>query len=212
MIEQPSMEQFETLTQYLLALKPKSFFDAGFGKLEWLKWCIKHNIEYEGMEIDDKLVERGREEYRQHASTLHLGDVTEPLPFDDNMFDIVLLVEVIEHIRTPERVVATLKECTRIAKRMVVITTPNCSDEELLKQYGLTYHHYRHAATDGMKFRSERDKAHRHWIKFTFDNLTSLLADNFTHFTVVPKRPIKLLKPVCYDKLWALINAEEEKK
>lgn len=204
------MEQFETLTQYLLSLKPQSIFDAGFGKLEWLKWCIKHNIKFEGVEIDDKLVKEGKEQYPQYVDALHLGDVTKPLPFDDNSADIVLLVEVIEHIRTPDRVVTTLKECARIARRKVIMTTPNCSDEDLLKKHGLTYHHYRHAATDGMRFKSERDKAHRHWIKFTVNNLTDLLARHFTDFIVVPKRPIAILKPTVYDKLWAEITVSKE--
>ena len=198
------LKQFETLTQYLLSLKPQSIFDAGFGKLAWLSWCIKHNIKFEGMEIDDKLVEEGRKRFPKLAHALHQGDITQPLPFEDNSYDIVLLVEVIEHIKTPDLVLATLKECVRIAKRKVILTTPNCSDEQLLRKYGLIYLHYTHVATEGMKF--TKDRAHRHWIKFTLQNLTELLAQEFDDFTVVPKRPIKILKPVIYDKLWAEIN------
>lgn len=204
---------FDTITQYLLKLKPKvkTVFDAGFGDLKWLEWCNKHGIGFEGIEIDPKLVQKGREKYPEHADDLHEGDMTEGAleQFEDNSADVVLVVEVIEHIRHPDLVIKLLKECCRIAKKKVIITTPNCGDEKLLRQHGLTYLHFTHVATEGMKFTV--DRAHRHWIRFTKENLTELLSNGgFTHFTVMEKRPIQILKVLCYDKLWAEIDVEEE--
>ncbi|MBN1493320.1 MAG: class I SAM-dependent methyltransferase [Candidatus Omnitrophica bacterium] len=51
-------------------------------------------------------------------------NVTEVLPFEDNVFDFVVLAEVIEHLRNPYDVVA---ELTRILKPggKLVLSTPN---------------------------------------------------------------------------------------
>lgn len=202
------MEKYDKVTEYLLTLKPKNIFDAGFGDLKWLSWSQKHHIEFEGVEIDPTLVKKGHEKYPQFKDKLHEGDLTTDIlkQFQDKSYDIVLLVEVIEHIKTPDLVLKILKECVRIAKDRVVITTPNCGDEKILREHGLAYLHYTHVATDDMKF--TRDKSHRHWIKFTKQNLTELIArGGFQNFKVIEKRPIQILKPVCYDKLWVEIIA-----
>jgi len=209
MTDDLQLSNFDSITQYLLTLKPQSICDAGFGKLQWLDWCIKHNLSFEGIEIDDQLVGEGRKRYPDYAAKLHQGDLSEGLPFADNSYDIVLLIEVIEHIQTPEKVINVLKECVRVAKRKVVITTPNCGDEQMLRENGLIYIHYTHTASAGMKFTI--DRAHRHWLRFTKNNLCELLVANFAHFEVVEKKPIKILKPVIYDKLWAEIDAAKEK-
>ncbi len=211
MSERVRMEDHDTITEYLLEDKPKSIFDAGFGDLKWLEWCNKHNIEFEGIEIDPELVARGRERFPEHAELLHEGDMTdtgvlEEIP--DNHADVVLVIEVIEHIRHPDLVIKLLQQCVRIARKKVIITTPNCGDEQLLKKHGLIYHHYTHVATEGMKFTV--DRAHKHWIRFTKDNLSELLAREFVNYTIMEKRPIQILKVLCHDKLWAEINVEEE--
>lgn len=207
------MEQFDDkMTEYLLYLKSnggiESIFDAGFGDCKWVEWTNKHGIRYEGMEIDTDLVDRAHKKYPQMKDLLRHGDVTGELPYADNSFDYVLSIEVIEHIRTPQLVLQKMKECYRIAKKGVIITTPNCGDEKLLKQYGLIYNHYTHVATEGMKF--TKDTAHRHWIKFTKESLTDLLIDEFDNFVVYEKRPIRILKPIVNDKLWAQITKENQ--
>ena len=57
------IENFESITEYLLQLQPKitSIFDAGFGDCKWLSWSSKHNLTFEGIEIDPKLVQAGRD-------------------------------------------------------------------------------------------------------------------------------------------------------
>lgn len=213
MNQEKPIEDFESITEYILQIQPKveSIFDAGFGDLKWLQWCMKHNITFEGIEIDPQLVQKGHEAYPQYAQFLHVGNMADDAlkAFPDNYVDVVLMIEVIEHIKTPEHVLKILKECTRIAKQKVIITTPNCSDDDLLRKNGLIYIHYTHTASDNMKFTI--DKAHRHWIRFTKNNLGEMLSKEFTHFKVVEKRPIQILKVLCYDKLWAEIDAKEEK-
>jgi SAM-dependent methyltransferase len=45
----------------------------------------------------------------------------EGLPFDDNAFDVVVSVEVLEHLRHPE---AGLREMARVARRHLVLSVP----------------------------------------------------------------------------------------
>ena len=52
------------------------------------------------------------------------GDARD-MPFQDNAFDFVFSSAVIEHVGSRECQLAFLKECVRVARRHVFITTPN---------------------------------------------------------------------------------------
>ena len=72
------------------------------------------------------------------------------IPFDKNFFECVVSFDTIEHIPPGERK-KFVDECVRVAKKMVIITTPYGSEEhieaekelneEYLKAFG-KYHHY----------------------------------------------------------------------
>ena len=47
------------------------------------------------------------------------------MPFEDNAFDFVFSSAVIEHVGARECQLAFLKECVRVARKHVFITTPN---------------------------------------------------------------------------------------
>jgi ubiquinone/menaquinone biosynthesis C-methylase UbiE len=47
------------------------------------------------------------------------------LPFEDNAFDAVHSSAVIEHVGSFQNQVQLIKECTRVARKAVFITTPN---------------------------------------------------------------------------------------
>lgn len=53
-----------------------------------------------------------------------VGDITHPLPFDNNYFDAVYLGEVLEHVWDPKKL---LEEVYRILKKdgVIIIDTPN---------------------------------------------------------------------------------------
>lgn len=53
-----------------------------------------------------------------------IGDVTKPLPFDDNYFDTVYLGEIIEHVWEPKKL---LEEVHRVLKKegVLIIDTPH---------------------------------------------------------------------------------------
>lgn len=60
--------------------------------------------------------------------------------FSDNSFDTVMLIEVLEHL-SEKRAFNLLKECFRITKKNVLITTPNNKYQEDLGKVGLTFTH-----------------------------------------------------------------------
>jgi ubiquinone/menaquinone biosynthesis C-methylase UbiE len=65
--------------------------------------------------------------------------VSDKLPFSDKSFDSVIMFEVAEHLSNPE---AVLSEASRVARKNVIISVPNCEGyEELIKQ-GLIFEHF----------------------------------------------------------------------
>lgn len=52
-----------------------------------------------------------------------LVDLNKDFPYEDEEFDGLIAIEVIEHLENPRHF---LKECKRIVKDFIIITTPNC--------------------------------------------------------------------------------------
>jgi 2-polyprenyl-3-methyl-5-hydroxy-6-metoxy-1,4-benzoquinol methylase len=65
--------------------------------------------------------------------------VSDKLPFSDKSFDSVIMFEVVEHLSNPEVV---LSEASRVARKNVIISVPNCEGYEELKKQGLIYEHF----------------------------------------------------------------------
>ncbi len=131
-------------------------------------------------------------------------------PFPDQSFDTVLLFEVLEHLEAPERI---LLEARRLARRNVLITTPNSEGALELQRSGLLFEHF-------------ADLDHRNF--FTPETLRELLAPHFPRVTVeageglrpyalLPFRPLRavaralakagILVPRYYARLFAVAEA-----
>jgi SAM-dependent methyltransferase len=82
-----------------------------------------------GIEINDTAVSKC---LKKGLEVILYGEVEKKIPFADSSFDIVIMNEVIEHLKNPERVV---RECHRVLgdAGVLAITTPNRSF--LLKVY-----------------------------------------------------------------------------
>ncbi len=61
-----------------------------------------------------------------------------PLPFPDGAVDTVILVEVLEHLEDPEIV---LWEALRVTRSRLLVTVPDCSYVDSLREFGLTFEH-----------------------------------------------------------------------
>ena len=107
----------------------------------------------------------------------------ERLPFDDQSFDTVFLVEVLEHI--PDEVIPSLlQEAKRIARKNVLFTVPDCTQFSRLMEHRFMHGHF--MAVDHVQF-------------FTVKTLSALLEQFFPKVSVEqgdPLYPHRFLPPV----------------
>ena len=112
----------------------------------------------------------------QSGISVEVADAT-ATGFDDGTFDHVLLIEVIEHIDEPSRI---LEEARRLARRSVIISVPNVAAIPLLFPFGVTPWHL--LEVDHKNF-------------FSPGNLATLLSGHFEHVDVVPYGELPLRTP-----------------
>lgn len=100
--------------------KEKSVLDIGCGDGFLLKKLLEKNknIKALGLDISPVAVEKAKE----NGVECVLSDITEKLPFGDNSFESVFLLDVLEHLFQPEPV---LQEAVRVASSYVYISVPN---------------------------------------------------------------------------------------
>ncbi len=113
------------------------------------------------------------------------------LPFPDGSFDTVILIEVIEHLPAdvPDLV---LREAKRVARRNVLVTTPDCAMTPDLGVHGFTHEHY--LSADHVQF-------------YELSSLEALLSRHFSSVRVErgdPLYPHRLLPPLARRPLSAL--------
>lgn len=100
--------------------KENSVLDIGCGDGFLLKKLLEENKNVKALGIDISPV--ALEKAKQNGVDCQLLDITEQLPFENNSFDSVLLLDVLEHMFEPEPV---LREAVRVAKKYVYISVPN---------------------------------------------------------------------------------------
>jgi ubiquinone/menaquinone biosynthesis C-methylase UbiE len=126
MLEDPrNMERFK-LTTDLIPGDVTSLLDAGCGN-----GVFVNHVSRNRPEIHVHAWDRSNEALKHVHVEKTLGDVTN-LPFDDNAFDCVSCLEVIEHLPIPAYKVA-LNELKRVAAKYVLISVPY--NEELEDSY-----------------------------------------------------------------------------
>lgn len=76
-----------------------------------------------GFDVTAGDIDKARFRYKNEIEFKHC-DITKEMPFADNTFDYVLLMEVVEHLRNPYTVIS---EINRIIKKggSLIISTPN---------------------------------------------------------------------------------------
>ena len=94
------------------------------------------------------------------------------LPFSEKSFDTIIMLEVLEHVEDLDKLLCEVK---RVARKNVLLTVPNNTGYELLRQHKLTFEHM--LEDDHVNF-------------FTKDSLNALLAQYFPLCSIKEDEPI----------------------
>lgn len=79
----------------------------------------KKGVLVSGVDISEEGVKKCREK----GLDVSVVDIaTERLPFEDDTFDTVIMLDVLEHLYAPEEL---LREATRVSKKHIIISVPN---------------------------------------------------------------------------------------
>ncbi|MFC2067701.1 class I SAM-dependent methyltransferase [Chloroflexota bacterium] len=112
-------ERRERLYGLCNLVQPGEFcLDVGCANGAHMEILHQRGISAVGLDLSVPNILRGRERY-PHLKFIH--GFAEEIPFKDNYFDIVLLGDIIEHLRNPT---TTLAECMRVAKKGLVLCVP----------------------------------------------------------------------------------------
>lgn len=147
-IEKWMMDGFlSTLDRMVDGLEPKKVLEVGAGEGEILERLATRfpAASVQGIDLpDDDLAQ----EWARRGVTAEFGDAT-AMRFADGEFDLVLAIEVLEHIPQPEK---ALREMARVVSGTVVFSVPfepiwragNMARGRYIKQWGNTPGHVNH--------------------------------------------------------------------
>ncbi len=107
----------------------------------------------------------------------HVNLEKELLPFDDNSFDCVLCIDVLEHL---ENIHAVFDELCRVSKRSVIFSLPNAYNGFLAMLYRGDYRPGTSIKFYGLPLEPPED---RHKWFFSFEE-----AENFVHYRAAKNR------------------------
>ena len=139
--------------------------DLGCGLGGYSKVLAERGFGVVALDVVPEYVERARS--LGVAAELYDGKT---LPLADDSVDTVVLFEVIEHLDNPAEL---LREARRVARRNVLLSTPNCTQS---------------FAGVPIEFSHMLDVDHRHF--FTVDSLSALLGHVFTASAVEQALPL----------------------
>jgi 2-polyprenyl-3-methyl-5-hydroxy-6-metoxy-1,4-benzoquinol methylase len=162
-----------------------SFLDVGCGTGEYLAWAASAtNGEVHGCDLAEEYCRRARSVAPQ--ATVRQSSA-EALPYADQSIDVVMCSEVIEHIPYAEQG-AVVAELMRVARRHVVVTTPN--RESAVRRIGEI------VSREGVQ---RLDEEVGHIALLNVNELRDLLSG--TGFVVEPVRTQHTVPPVIGERL-----------
>lgn len=144
------------LYKYIASLIPGeelNLLDMGCGDGEFLKY-VNDKVEKNGIDFSRTGIEKARQKVK---GNFYVGDINET-EFNDSCFDIITIIETLEHVDNPED---TLRETKRLLKNggKFIISVP-------------------HPEHDIYNARAWPECYSLHISSFTFDNLKRLLLRN----------------------------------
>lgn len=114
--------------------KGKSLLDCGCGAGAYVKALNELGYDCIGLDIDCETLKVAKSHFRIEVVN---GNAIN-LPFKNKSFDGVLLIETIEHIENPIKV---LLEAKRVARKQIFLTTPNLDCLPYLASFHVVPHH-----------------------------------------------------------------------
>jgi len=105
-------EKYRADIERFVSLRDKRVLDVGCQCGALVVALAEHGANVTGLDVEEPLLEGARARARGYkASATFVKGVGEKLPFDDRSFDLVTMVDVIEHV---EDAAKTLAECARV--------------------------------------------------------------------------------------------------
>jgi ubiquinone/menaquinone biosynthesis C-methylase UbiE len=153
-----------SLADYVHEHGGQELLDLGCGLGGYSKVLMGHGHKVTALDVNEKYVEIAKE---LGVDAMHFDGET--IPLSDNSVDTIFMIEVMEHITNPERI---LREVHRVARQNVIITVPNCTQSF---KAPITFTH--HLDIDHKNF-------------FTKDSLRELLQTAFRTVDVIQEMPI----------------------
>ena len=147
-IEQRMMRGFlDALDGMLAGLAPRRILEIGVGEGQVMSRLRERfpGVPLVGLDLPDDAL---REQWREQGLPCMFGDAT-TLPFPDDSFDLVLAIEVLEHVPGPD---AALGELARVCSGTFVASVPfepiwragNLARRRYVRQLGNTPGHVNH--------------------------------------------------------------------
>ena len=103
---------------YFIKQNYKSMLDVSCGNGSKLEYWKQKGFEVSGTEFDDEKIKLNNEKGIK-CKKVDLNE--EKLPYEDNSFDVVTLLDVAEHLKNPEKAVS---EVFRVAKKLAIVIVP----------------------------------------------------------------------------------------
>lgn len=118
----PHHKRFEVAKKYLSSINAKKVLDLGVGRGHFFKFMDKNNYSVKGIEPSI--------EARKILNDSRIKDsYSHSLPFKDKEFDVVVCLDVLEHI-PKDLIKDSLKEIKRTTKRYAIISAAHHSDKK----------------------------------------------------------------------------------
>ncbi len=147
----------EHLSRYLAVSKiveGKNVLDVASGAGYGSQMLAKEANSVEGLDYSKDAVVYARKNFPAKNLTYSIGDALN-MPYDDNVFDVVVSLETIEHLPDPDKFISEVKRVLK-PNGLLIVSTPN--DDEFM---------------DGNEF---------HIHEFQFTELDRLIKTNFSKY------------------------------